>query len=543
MVELFLSHSVLNDDGNDESAKLTLSLLNKLEQIIWSVMISGGRSEARLWLCNAISCVSSISPYQHRDLFVNFLRSKSHREGFATQLLQIFFDKRPQKAGHILAKKTVPEYSTYAGNPRRILKWFSNFSESENKKGAKALSQFAFVNRDICWEELEWKGKHGQSPAMVATKPHYFLDLDVQQTVENFLENVPEFWSSGEFARSLEDGEILFTDTRFFVELFMDLMYKEDSKEIWEAIDEFLMEESFSSLCHHLLIILEEQDLCAFLKLMSKFLNPRVESLDFGDPCLWLEIVLTKCKDWESIDNLLFLNAVVTQGRKLLRLVQDEELLDERENIKDIVFKISTSSSNARGFALIMKECFKTKSINVMKPLGLWSWVLHYRLYEECRTPESWESLFTWNGISFKASNAYELLHDNGSSGDCNFDGSSKTDRLKRKGRSSKKRRRNFDHDDDLNDELLDFNLTNISSSMAKAGSWLLSTDGYAMSWSILYSGQSSSPESSVHAMENVLTSDILDLWLLSQPTSWGQDPPRSKWIQLTRLKCEVGQL
>lgn len=60
----------------------------------------------------------------------------------------------------------------------RILQWFSSFSgavDVEHGKGAKALSQFAFVNRDICWEELEWKGKHGQLPAMVATKPHSSL--------------------------------------------------------------------------------------------------------------------------------------------------------------------------------------------------------------------------------------------------------------------------------------------------------------------------------------------------------------------------------
>lgn len=103
-------------------------------------------------------------------------------------------------------------YINNARHPMRILQWFSTFSiagDSAHGKGAKALAQFAFVNRDICWEELEWNGKHGQSPAVVATKPHYFLDLDVERTVENFLENVPEFWSSEEFAESLKDGEIL----------------------------------------------------------------------------------------------------------------------------------------------------------------------------------------------------------------------------------------------------------------------------------------------------------------------------------------------
>ncbi|KAD3336101.1 hypothetical protein E3N88_31620 [Mikania micrantha] len=94
------------------------------------------------------------------------------------------------------------------------------------------------MNRDICWEELEWKGKQGQSPAMVATKPHYFLVLDVDQTVENFLENVPEFWSSLEFSDTLKDGDILFLDMNFFINMFLRLMNKEDMEEIWKIINE-----------------------------------------------------------------------------------------------------------------------------------------------------------------------------------------------------------------------------------------------------------------------------------------------------------------
>ncbi|CAI0626738.1 unnamed protein product [Linum tenue] len=137
------------------------------------------------------------------------------------------------------------------GNSIRISEWFSNFANGaglEHKKGAKALFQFAFVNRDICWEELEWRGKHGQSPAVVATKPHYLLDLDVHQTVENFIKHVPEFWSSTEFQESLKDGEIIEIDRKYFLDFFVRLMFKDDSKEVWDLVNEFLMEEPFSSL-------------------------------------------------------------------------------------------------------------------------------------------------------------------------------------------------------------------------------------------------------------------------------------------------------
>lgn len=368
--------------------------------------------------------------------------------------------------------------------------WFSNILSSgglETRKGAKALSQFAFVNRDICWEELEWKGKHGQSPAMVATKPHYFLDLDVQKTVENFLEYVPEFWSSDEFAESLKDGEILCIDTKFFIDVFVDLMYKEDSRGVWEAIDEFLLEESFSCLCQHLLIVIEEPDFCLFLELIHKYINPKTKIRDFGCSS-WLEIILSKYSHFESLEQILLLNAVINQGRPLLRLIHEEATENEKAKIKDVVLQTSTSSSNANSLAPILK-CFKTKTIEVIKWLGLQSWILHYRLSEECLTPESWESLFMNNGISFRKSDKYGLLCD----GVSDEHGSDLDDRLsirtgrkkQEKRRKKKKRRKNFDHDDIYSNELLDFGTCNDMQGLGShTESWLLSTDGYSTSWS-----------------------------------------------------------
>ncbi|KAK9281877.1 hypothetical protein L1049_004784 [Liquidambar formosana] len=491
MIQLFLSESIWSNDGDDDTAKLVLSLLNKLESVIWSLMSYGGRSEARLWLCNTISGISSITPHHQREIFVNLLKSKPLKRGLAAQLLQMLFERRPRKAGSIIAKNCYMLENFFKGNPRRILQWFSNFAgggELEHRKGAKALSQFAFVNRDICWEELEWKGKHGQSPAMVATKPHYFLDLDVQRTVENFLEYVPEFWSSKEFAESLKGGEILFIDTKFFVDFFIDMMYKDDSREVWDVIHEFLKEESFSSLCHHLLIVLEECDLCVFLKMIRKFLYPIMEPKDFGNSSYWLEITLSKCNDCESIDQLLLLNAVINQGRQLLRLLRDEEGQEEEAKFKDIVMQICTASTNAYSLAPIMKGYNKTKTLEVIKWLGLQSWVLHFKLSEDFQTSESWESLFVNNGISFRKSDKYALLHHDEfleeSGSDLDHRLSSRV-RRKKKERSKKKRRRNFDHDDNYNSELLDFNTSNNRLGLqSNSGSWLLSTDGYSTLWS-----------------------------------------------------------
>ncbi|KAJ9697600.1 hypothetical protein PVL29_009432 [Vitis rotundifolia] len=462
MVQLLLSEPNWSDGGDEDSVKLRISLLNKLESIICSLISSRARSEARLWLCNTIAGISSIMPRHQRDLFVDLFRSKPWKRGLAAQLWQMIFEKMPHKAGKIIAKKSYMLENFFKGNPMRIMHWFSNFSTGgglETRKGAKALSQFAFVNRDICWEELEWKGKHGQSPAMVATKPHYFLDLDVQRT----------------FAESLKDGEILSIDRKFFVDVFVDLMYREDSRSVWEAIDEFLMEESFSSLCQHLLIVIEEPDFCLFLELIHKYINPKMEHKDFGHSSCWLEIILSKCSHFESIDHILLLNAVINQGRQLLRLIHDEDTQEEQAKIKDVVLQMCTISSNANGLAPILK-CFKTKTIEVIKWLGLQSWVLHYRLSEECLTPD------------FHKSDKYALLHDDGFAEENGSDLDDRTSiraRRKKKEKSRKKRKKNFDHDDIYENELLDFGTSSDRLGLGShTGSWLLSTDGYSTSWS-----------------------------------------------------------
>lgn len=375
------------------------------------------------------------------------------------------------------------------GNPRRILQWFSNFAGtggSDHGKGAKALSQFAFVNRDICWEELVWKGKHGQSPAMVATKPHYFLDLDVQQTVENFLEYVPDFWSSHEFSESLKDGSILMIDTKYFVDMFTNLMYKEELEEVWEVIDEFLMEQSFSFLCHHLLIIIEEQDLHLFLDLLPKYLKRKSGTVGLGSASEWFEIILSKYSSSTAFNQLLLLTAVTSQGRHLLRLVQEEGSEEQKETIKKLVSQLCELSNHANDLATILKEDLKSKPLVAIKRLGVQSWAIYYRLSQEFHTTESWESLFNSSGIKFRKSDKYALLHDDEFFDDSGSDYDrrpSVTLKRKKHRKHKKKRKRNFSPED-YDDELVGYNLQNRLDLQSKVGDWLLSTDGYSSTWS-----------------------------------------------------------
>ncbi|KAJ6674481.1 hypothetical protein OIU85_010732 [Salix viminalis] len=490
MIQLFLREEAKRkEDVREEDSERTkgmICLLKQLESVIWSLIT---RSEARLWLYNTISCITSITPYQKRELFASLLRTTS-KKGLASQLWQLIFQKRPHEAGTLLAERSYVLEKFFQGNQTRILQWFSNFSStgSRHKKGAKALSRFAFVNRNICWEELEWKGKHGQSPAVVATKPHYFLELDILRTVENFLENVPDFWTSREFADSLRDGDIFFVETKFFVDFFVGLMCEEDSRDVWEVINEFLMESSFSVLCQHLLITLEERDFCTFLESLCKYLNRRMEPNDFRDSSCLLEFVLSKFSGYESIDQLLLLNAVIYRGRQLLKLLHDEESQEEQAKVNDIVSHICSISSSTNSFAPVLNECSKMKTTGGIMILGLQSWAFHYALSEKCQNAEAWESLFSNNGISFRKSDKFALLHGDEllEENDSEMDDGASTRRKSRKEKKrKKKRKRNFDDDDDSYDhDLLGLDTSNSKLGLqARDGSWLLSTDGFSASW------------------------------------------------------------
>ncbi|CAI5978343.1 unnamed protein product [Closterium sp. NIES-65] len=93
--------------------------------------------------------------------------------------------------------------------------------------GAQALAEFAFAHREDHWHRLVWAGKHAQTPVTVAARPHYFCELDISGTMKNFLREVPEFWSSHELRKTLQDGALLSLDISFFVEELMRRLVRE----------------------------------------------------------------------------------------------------------------------------------------------------------------------------------------------------------------------------------------------------------------------------------------------------------------------------
>lgn len=485
-------------DGMQSTKRICM--LERLEPLIWKLITADGRSEARLWLCNAVASINTISRRRQSTLFFDILRSPNPpkddegRSGqmLARQLLRMLCEKAPEKAGKIISKRSQILQSFFKGHTRRILQWFDHFAgigESEHKRGAKSISQFAFVNRDICWDELEWKGRHGQSPAMVATKPHYFMDLDVLNTVENFIENVQEFWSSEQFTKSVQDGEIISLDLEFFVDELLDMMYRDDSSEVWQAVQEFILEEKFCSLCQRLLILLSDMELLTFLNAVGKILASRNKhnGFDSSDKVemktsqfSWLETVMSTGMECQSLDELLLINACINQGRQILR---DEEHEEERTNLERIMLEMKQSSKDSEHWAL-RRECIHMKKWMAIKFLAIENLVLHYHLSSECKTVASCESLFTLNGIQFDCySNELSSIERS-----LKFSHGSKKSKKKRKEKAGKKKRRKLSsnhYSSASGDEDMGKEYGNILIRSELEEKWILSTDNNASIWSM----------------------------------------------------------
>ncbi|KAK8947057.1 hypothetical protein KSP39_PZI006626 [Platanthera zijinensis] len=487
MVKLFLTQPPSDKQRDKDAVKERITLLEEIDSIIRSAMVYGGRYEARLWLCNTISTIHSITPQEQRDLFLELLRLSKSKHDVAPQLLQMIFENKPKKAGSIIANKCYMLEKFFDGHRKRILDWFDHFAsvgESGHKKGARALSKFAFMNRDTCWEELDWKGKHGQSPAVVATKPHYFHDLDVLQTVENFLEYVPDFWSSDELAESVEDGEILKIDEKYFISKFLQLMYEESMEDVWTVIEEFLMNEPFSFLCQRLLVSLDDSRILTFLKSITKFIHANSQCKELKYPSCWLEGLLSSCSSSISVDELILLNAVISHGRQLLRILTDEEHEEEKQKMEKLL--MSASRFCDEDHWAFMEECMEVKKHISVKWIGLQSWIIQYQITMECKTQQSCESLFSENGISFHREDGFGLLLSNEIVEEGGSEIDEDLDRLRHYSRKrDKKRKKKKYNRDNLNaDELLEFEPSSSLEDWKLGGrSWRLSTDNYSSAW------------------------------------------------------------
>jgi hypothetical protein len=115
MVFLFLQQFQI-DSSSKVDVKEKLSVLEKVESIISSLIKASARYEARLWLCSTISAIHSINSSDQYKLFQGLLENKASRKDVAPQLLKMIFQKCPEKVGPVIAKRCGVLRKFFEGN-------------------------------------------------------------------------------------------------------------------------------------------------------------------------------------------------------------------------------------------------------------------------------------------------------------------------------------------------------------------------------------------------------------------------------------------
>lgn len=381
--------------------------------------------------------------------------------------------------------------------PKRILHWFGKFAgagQSEHQQGARALANYAFKNRDVCWHLLAWEGKHAQAPATVAAKPHYFLELDVVDTILNFLEEEPDFWRSFELKDCLKDGEFLSIDVTYFSQRLVKKLSgdKEYSMETFRVVKDYLKEESFSVLCQQLLHAATDEELLKFLNNLGSDLSynhdgyrrqsdrnhPRERLSSHADrkPCSYLELLAMAGLKWKGLEEVLFCNACMSHGRKLWRIFQEEEHEEDASDLKKLM-DLKYDEEGGDYWALRLKSVRMGKTL-ACRYVALEGWVLFHRLCVDSITISSLESLLVETSIKFQSCS---LPTEDVKAKD-------KKRRRKRKSgqhnRNKKHRKRDLsDSDDDHEAPWSDSEYADKKGASSDHCSWRLSIDDFSLTW------------------------------------------------------------
>jgi hypothetical protein len=189
-------------------------------------------------------------------------------------------------------------------------------------------------------------------------------------------------------------------------------MYEENSKDVWRAVEDFFMDEQFYSLCQHLLIHLDEQRLLDFFRSLGKLISKSLQCKELTFQCCWLEVLLSTHGYHISLDDPVLLNCVISKRKQLWWLMNDDEQVEKRGQMEEF-FKSANQLTDADHFSL-MTEFSEREFPDTLKWIGIQSWIIFSDLSKECKSADSFESLFSCNKIEFRKADDYSLVQSNG---------------------------------------------------------------------------------------------------------------------------------
>eukprot|EP00803_Ostreobium_quekettii_P011293 evm.model.scf_938.6 EVM.evm.TU.scf_938.6 scf_938:56346-58522(-) len=292
MLFLTLDHGSGIDRSDKNSCQPACEALEELLAVLERVLEEdpSHRNEARLLLTSTISDYQPAQARQHANEWFAFLLPRPGedispgRRRACQQWIQLLFEKCPEKGGQFLSEHPEIVKAFFKDDRQRIPLWFSHFSLSgfsSFRWGARALANYVLANRETAWKLLHWEGRHPQAPVMVASKPHYFCELNVTKSVENLLQSCPDFWDSEEMKLGIGTGEIFALDNQFFSKELYRLLCRGGSMRSADWLQAIMKSEpligNFKEWAKRVLSQLSEEDLMKAVSQLHASMNRHTE--------------------------------------------------------------------------------------------------------------------------------------------------------------------------------------------------------------------------------------------------------------------------
>ncbi|EFN58578.1 hypothetical protein CHLNCDRAFT_50380 [Chlorella variabilis] len=339
--------------------------LGQLKQALHAALL-GSRSnskEARQWLINSIAGLGIQHAATKRRRFTQFLpggaacRGAEH-QALGLAALQLLFEAAPAEVGALVAQDASLLRRFFKSDPKRGPLWFGHFSMEGMRRfkyGAAALAKYALTNRAEVWHLLAWQGRHPQAPVAVAQRTHYFSELDVPRTLRHLIRECPDFWGSREMRSSVETGaaQLLALDPVFWSrELlrWLEDRHSASGSRLYTELCRCLEAGPWRLHCQRLLQLLPQHDLLPFATgLLDSSRLPGdggwsggqrsgqaagSDAAAPGQPSAWL---VFRRVQWQSLDQLMLAAAMGCCLPLLLRLLRDEEMADEEQQVDRLV--------------------------------------------------------------------------------------------------------------------------------------------------------------------------------------------------------------
>ncbi|BDA40872.1 hypothetical protein COCOBI_01-5260 [Coccomyxa sp. Obi] len=288
-------------------------------------------------------------------------------------LLQILIEKKADQVAELLFDCKPEAYASLfmIAKSQDILLWFDHFTDNglgHFQFGSKALTQYALRKREEVWDLLVWSSTHAHAPVTVASQPHLFSKLNVEETVRNLARHSRSFWRSREFGDSLKGGQLVAIDRPYFVKELFRLLDEEgkSADAVVRLLSGFIGRCSLTDLMQKVLPLLTDE---ALLRCLCHALGREVT--DSGGDSVFqmgrraLQSAIFSVASFSSVDELLLFNALALRSGQVLRTLRQEASQEELKDIMKMLEEVQTCMGHW-GTVLLDNSISRTRRMKAM---------------------------------------------------------------------------------------------------------------------------------------------------------------------------------